>query len=83
MFRTCKIYGGLDETSIKDLGEDTFFQDVIEFKCNYHGKLQEELNIDGKSSQRLNGRVASQKCQNLGFEIGTVDFKNCMEELTR
>ena len=56
---------------------------MIEFKCNYHGKLQEELNIDGKSSQRLNGRVAAQKCQNLGFEIGTVDFKNCMEELTR
>ena len=83
MIRTCKIYGGLDETSIKDLGEDTFFQDVIEFKCNYHGKLQEELNIDGKSSQRLNGRVAGQKCQNLGFEIGSVDFKNCMEELTR
>ena len=83
MIRTCKIYGGLDESSVTDLGEDTFLQDVIQFKCNYHGRLQEELNIDGKSSQRLSGAAAKIKCENLNFEVGTVDFRKCMEELTK
>jgi hypothetical protein len=53
--------GGLDESSVTDLGEDTFLQEVIQFKCNYHGRLQEELNIDGKSSQRLSGAAAKIK----------------------
>lgn len=83
MIRTCKIYGGLDESSIKNIGDDTFFQKVIEFKCNYHGRLQDELNIDGKSSQRLSGASAKIKCENLKFEVGTIEFRKCMEELTR
>jgi len=83
MIRTCKIYGGLDESSVFDLGEDTFLQEIIQFKCNYHGRLQEELNIDGKSSQRLSGAAAKIKCENLNFEVGTVDFRKCMEELTK
>ena len=83
MIRTCKIYGGLDESSVASLGEDTFFQDITQFRCNYHGRLQEELNIDGKSSQRLSGAAAKIKCENLNFEVGTIEFRKCMEELTQ
>ncbi len=83
MIRVCKIYGGLDESSVASLGEDTFFQDITQFRCNYHGRLQEELNIDGKSSQRLSGAAAKIKCENLNFEVGTIEFRKCMEELTQ
>ncbi|MDG2253078.1 MAG: hypothetical protein P8K73_05495 [Methylophilaceae bacterium] len=83
MIRTCKYYGGVNQDTKTIIGEDFFLQEVIEFKCNYHGKLQDELNIDGKSSQRLSGLSAKNKCENLGFKVGTVDFRKCMEELTQ
>jgi hypothetical protein len=58
-------------------------QDIFEFKCNYAGKLKEELNIDGKSSIRLSGAVAKKKCERLGFIIGNPSFTKCMQELTQ
>jgi hypothetical protein len=83
MIRTCKYYGGVNQDTSSTIGENYLLQEIIEFKCNYHGKLQDELNIDGKSSQRLSGFSAKNKCENLGFKVGTVDFRKCMEELTQ
>ena len=83
MIRSCKIYGGLDQDSIIESGSDFIMQDLYEFKCNYSGKLKEELNIDGKSSKRLSGAVAKKKCERLGFNIGTPSFTKCMQELTQ
>tara|TARA_B100001173_G_C15503632_1_gene344102 strand:- start:23 stop:427 length:405 start_codon:yes stop_codon:yes gene_type:complete len=83
MIRSCKIYGGLDQDSIIESGSDLIMQDIYEFKCNYSGKLKEELNIDGKSSKRLSGAVAKIKCERLGFNIGTPSFTKCMQELTQ
>ncbi len=83
MIRSCKIYGGLDQDSIIESGSDFIMQDLYEFKCNYSGKLKEELNIDGKSSKRLSGAVAKKKCERLGFNIGGPSFTKCMQELTQ
>jgi hypothetical protein len=83
MIRSCKIYGGLNQESIIESGADFIMQDIFEFKCNYAGKLEEELNIDGKSSKRLSGAVAKKKCVRLGFDIGKPSFTKCMEELTQ
>ncbi|MEK9770798.1 MAG: hypothetical protein VW238_00225 [Nitrosomonadales bacterium] len=83
MMRNCKIYGGLNQDSIKKVSTDVLFQDVYEFKCNYSDKLQEELEIDGKSSKRLNGTIAKSKCEALGFKVGTPEFAKCMLELTQ
>ena len=83
MIRSCKTYGGLNQESIIESGADFIMQDIFEFKCNYAGKLQEELNIDGKSSKRLSGAVAKKKCERLGFNIGKPSFTRCMEELTK
>ena len=83
MIRSCKTYGGLNQESVIESGADFIMQDIFEFKCNYAGKLQEELNIDGKSSKRLSGAVAKKKCERLGFNIGKPSFTRCMEELTQ
>ncbi|MDB4039994.1 hypothetical protein N9489_00900 [Methylophilaceae bacterium] len=83
MIRSCKIYGGLDQESIVESGSDFIMQDILQFKCNYAGKLKEELKIDGKSSIRLSGAVAKKKCERLGFVIGNPSFTKCMEELTQ
>ena len=83
MIRSCKIYGGLNEESIIKSGADFIMQNIFEFKCNYAGKLKEELNIDGKSSKRLSGAVARIKCERLGFKIGNPSFTKCMQELTQ
>ena len=83
MIRSCKIYGGLNQESVIESGADFIMQDIFEFKCNYAGKLKEELNIDGKSSKRLSGAVARKKCVRLGFDIGKPSFTKCMEELTQ
>jgi hypothetical protein len=83
MIRTCKYYGGVNQDSKVIIGKNYLLQDLIEFTCNNKGKLQDELNIDGKSSQRLSGTTAKNKCENLKFEVGTVEFRKCMEELTQ
>ena len=83
MIRSCKMYGGFNQDSVKNIGKDHLMQYIMQFRCNYNGKLSNELNIDGKSSVRLNGSIATIKCQNLGFEVGTINFRKCMEELTR
>ena len=83
MIRSCKIYGGLNEESIIKSGADFIMQNIFEFKCNFAGKLKEELNIDGKSSKRLSGAVARIKCERLGFKIGNPSFTKCMQELTQ
>ena len=83
MIRSCRIYGGLDQESIVESGSDFIMQDILQFKCNYAGKLKEELKIDGKSSIRLSGAVAKKKCERLGFVIGNPSFTKCMEELTQ
>ena len=83
MIRSCKTYGGLNQESVTESGADFIMQNIFEFKCNYAGKLKEELNIDGKSSLRLSGAVARKKCERLGFNIGTPSFTKCMQELTQ
>ena len=83
MIRSCKMYGGFNQDSVKNIGKDHLMQYIMQFKCNYSGKLSSEINIDGKSSVRLNGSIAKIKCQNLGFVVGTIKFRKCMEELTR
>jgi len=83
MIRSCKTYGGLNQESVIESGADFIMQNIFEFKCNYAGKLEEELNIDGKSSKRLSGAVAKKKCVRLGFDIGKPSFTRCMEELTQ
>ena len=68
MIRSCKMYGGFNQDSVKNIGKD---------------HLMQYINIDGTSSVRLNGSIAKIKCQNLGFVVGTIKFRKCMEELTR
>ena len=83
MMRACKVYGGLNQDSIQKKDSDLLLQDIFEFKCNFANKLSDELEIDGKSSKRLNGTIAKQKCERLGFKVGTEDFAICLEELTQ
>ena len=83
MMRACKIYGGLNQDSIQKKDSDLLLQDIFEFKCNFANTLSDELEIDGKSSKRLNGTVAKQKCEKLGFKVGSKDFANCLQELTQ
>ena len=83
MIRSCKIYGGLNQESIINFGADFIMQDILEFQCNYAGKLKDELNIDGKSSKRLSGSIAKNKCERLGFDVGKPSFTKCMRELTQ
>ena len=83
MIRSCKSYGGIKESSIKDEGQDLLLQGIISYQCKHTDKLGDELNIDGKSSKRLSGTVARKKCENLGFKIGKKSFANCLKELTQ
>ena len=83
MMRACKVYGGLNQDSVQKKETDLLLQDIFEFKCNFANKNKEELDIDGKSSKRLNGTIAKQKCERLGFKVGSKDFANCLQELTQ
>ena len=75
--------GGLIKILFKKKESDLLLQDIFEFKCNFANKNKEELDIDGKSSKRLNGTIAKQKCERLGFKVGSKDFANCLQELTQ
>lgn len=83
MIKSCEMYGGFNQDTIKNVGKDHLRQYIIQFNCNYNDKISSDIYVQGKSSTRLSGSVAKIKCQNLEFEIGTVKFRKCMEELTR
>ena len=83
MMRACKNYGGLNQDSVNKKDSDLLLQDIFEFQCNFADKDNSELNIEGKSTKRLNGSIAKKKCERLGFKVGSKEFATCMEELTR
>jgi len=83
MMRACSKYGGLDQNSINNSGDDLILQDIISYKCNFANRSSDEITIDGKSVKRLSGSAAKKKCGELGFQIGTTEFPKCLRILTQ
>ena len=53
MIRSCKMYGGFNQDSVKNIGKDHLMQYVMQFRCNYNGKLSNELNEFKKNEIKL------------------------------
>jgi hypothetical protein len=83
MMRACSKYGGLDQNSINNSGDDLILQDIISYQCNFANRSSDEITIDGKSVKRLSGSAAKKKCKELGFQIGTTEFPKCLRILTQ
>ncbi len=83
MMRACSKYGGLDQNSINNSGDDLLLQDIISYQCNFANRSSDEITIDGKSVKRLSGSAAIKKCKELGFVIGSTDFSKCLRILTQ
>ena len=83
MMRACSKYGGLDQNSINNSGDDLILQDIISYQCNFANRSSDEITIDGKSVKRLSGSAAKKKCEELGFQIGTTEFPKCLRILTQ
>lgn len=83
MMRACSKYGGLDQNSINNSGDDLILQDIISYQCNFANRSSDEITIDGKSVKRLSGSAAKKKCIELGFQIGTTEFPKCLRILTQ
>ena len=49
MMRACSQYGGLDQNSINNSGDDLLLQDVVSYQCNFANRSSDEITIDGKS----------------------------------
>ncbi len=49
MMRACSKYGGLDQSSINNSGDDLILQDIISYQCNFANRSSDEITIDGKS----------------------------------
>ena len=83
MMRACSKYGGLDQNSINNSGDDLILQDIISYQCNFANRSSDEITIEGKSVKRLSGSAAKKKCEELGFQIGTTEFPKCLRILTQ
>lgn len=83
MMRACSKYGGLDQNSINNSGDDLILQDIISYQCNFANRSSDEITIEGKSVKRLSGSAARKKCEELGFQIGTTEFPKCLRILTQ
>ena len=83
MMRACSKYGGLDQNSINNSANDLLLQDVVSYQCNFANRASDEITIDGKSVKRLSGSAAKQKCEELGFLIGSKEFPKCLRILTQ
>ena len=83
MMRACSKYGGLDQNSINNSGDDLILQDIISYQCNFANRSSDEITIDGRSVKRLSGSAAKKKCVELGFQIGTTEFPKCLRILTQ
>mgnify|MGYP003996269407 FL=1 len=83
MMRACTQYGGLDQNSINNSGDDLLLQDIVSYQCNFANRSSDEITIDGKSVKRLSGSAAKKKCEELGFKIGSTEFPKCLRILTQ
>ena len=83
MMRACSQYGGLDQNSINNSGDDLLLQDIVSYQCNFANRSSDEITIDGKSVKRLSGSAAKKKCEELGFKIGSTEFPKCLRILTQ
>ena len=83
MVRACSQYGGLDQNSINNSANDLLLQDIVSYQCNFANRASDEITIDGKSVKRLSGSAAKQKCEELGFLIGSKEFPKCLRILTQ
>jgi len=83
MMRACSKYGGLDQNSISNLGDDLLLQDIFSYHCNFSNRASDEITIDGRSVKRLSGSAARKKCEELDFIIGSAEFPKCMKILTQ
>ena len=83
MMRACSKYGGLDQNSINNSGDDLILQDIISYQCNFANRSSDEITIEGESVKRLSGSAARKKCEELGFQIGTTEFPKCLRILTQ
>lgn len=83
MMRACSKYGGLDQNSINNSGDNLILQDIISYQCNFANRSSDEITIEGKSVKRLSGSAARKKCEELGFQIGTTEFPKCLRILTQ
>ena len=83
MMRACSKYGGLDQNSINNSANDLLLQDIVSYQCNFANRASDEITIDGKSVKRLSGSAAKQKCEELGFLIGSKEFPKCLRILTQ
>ena len=83
MMRACSQYGGLDQNSINNSGDDLLLQNIVSYQCNFANRASDEITIDGKSVKRLSGSAAKKKCEELGFLIGSTEFPKCLRILTQ
>ena len=83
MMRACSQYGGLDQNSINNSGDDLLLQNIVSYQCNFANRASDEITIDGKSVKRLSGGAAKKKCKELGFIIGSTEFPKCLRILTQ
>ena len=67
MMRTCSNYGGLDQNSINNSGDDLLLQDIVSYQCNFANRASDEITIDGKSVKRLSGSAAKKNVKNLAL----------------
>ena len=83
MMRACSQYGGLDQNSINNSGDDLLLQNIVSYQCNFAHRASDEITIDGKSVKRLSGSAAKKKCEELSFLIGSTEFPKCLRILTQ
>jgi hypothetical protein len=69
MMRACSQYGGLDQNSIDNSGDDLLLQDIVSYQCNFANRASDEITIDGKSVKRLSGSAAKKNVRSLALKL--------------
>ena len=46
MMRACSQYGGLDQNSINNSGDDLLLQNIVSYQCNFANRSSDEITID-------------------------------------
>ena len=76
MMRACSQYGGLDQNSINNSGDDLLLQDVVSYQCNFANRSSDEITIDWKSVKSLSGSAAKKNARSLALKLALQNFQN-------
>jgi len=76
MMRACSQYGGLDQNSINNSGDDLLLQDLVSYQCNFANRHLMRLLLMGNLLRGYLEVLLKKNVKSLALKLAQQNFQN-------